>query len=179
MISSSEEEDDVEPNDIREKLLWAAEKGNLELLQDIILQEPTVISHRDGDGYTALHRASYEGRTEVVKFLLKQGADLHAKTSDGWTPLHSACRWNEVGVCGILLHNGADVNSQSHGLQTPLHLAASCKNSKSILMLLLSQKDVKPDLKNSIGETAFEIARRTDKYSNLFDAVATCVTEYC
>lgn len=177
--SSEDDSDDVEPKDLNSRFLWAAEKGRVGLLIEILEQNPSVISHRDEDGYSALHRASYEGHVDTVSFLLMNGADIHAKTNDGWTPLHSACKWNEIQVALLLLNNGADVNAQSNGLQTPLHLAASCKQSKDLLVMLLSRKEINHSLKNSVGETAQEIAQRTDKYSYLFDAVAPCVKEYC
>ena len=43
----------------------------------------------DEDLYTPLHRAAYNGHVNVMKVLLKHGADPNAPTLDGWTPLHS------------------------------------------------------------------------------------------
>lgn len=177
--NSSSEDEEIEPKDANSRFLWAAEKGRIELLKQILVQNPSVLGHRDEDGYSALHRASYEGHVDTVSFLLENGADIHAKTNDGWTPLHSACRWNELKVALVLLSSGADVNARSNGLQTPLHLAASCKGSKDLLIMLLSRKDINHNVRNSVGETPREIAQRTDKYSYLFGAVAPCVKEFC
>lgn len=118
---------------------------------------------RDEDGYSALHRAAYEGCVEIAKFLIIKGANVNGKTLDGWTPLHSACnvgntkqrflfacvrtrafvtivfQWNQLESCKILLWNGADINAQSNGLQTPLHIAASeCCLSKINSLYVLS-----------------------------------------
>lgn len=47
-----------------------------------------------------------------------------------------------------------------------------------MLMLLLSNRNVKPELKNCLEETAYDIACRTDKYHKLFDMVSPAVNEY-
>lgn len=39
---------------------------------------------------TSLHRAAYAGHIEVVKLLLKAGADAFKEDSDGLTPLQKA-----------------------------------------------------------------------------------------
>jgi hypothetical protein len=45
------------------------------------------VNQRDGDGWTALHRAADGGHEAVMRLLLKKGADVEAKTNDeyGWT----------------------------------------------------------------------------------------------
>lgn len=42
-------------------------------------------------GMAALHEAVLTGNMEVVKLLVKYGADVHQRDEDGWTPLHMAC----------------------------------------------------------------------------------------
>ena len=41
---------------------------------------------------TALHMASWAGKTEVVAFLLEQGAEIDAGAVDGITPLYFAAQ---------------------------------------------------------------------------------------
>ena len=62
-----------------------------------------LILQTDSDGYTgrkkyhkvrhskflALHRASNSGSYDLAVGLIKNGADVNAKTDDGWIPLHS------------------------------------------------------------------------------------------
>lgn len=42
-------------------------------------------------GMAALHEAVLTGNLDVVKLLVKYGADVHQRDEDGWTPLHMAC----------------------------------------------------------------------------------------
>lgn len=78
-----------------EAMLSACENGIVDHVLQILEKEPTLLNCRDEDGYSPLHRACYNGHTDVVKVLLSRGADVQAKTEDGWQPLHSACRWGE------------------------------------------------------------------------------------
>ena len=78
-----------------ETFLEAAEDGNLTEVVRLLDESPALLNCCDSDLYTALHRASYNGRTEVMKVLIERGANIAAKTEDGWHPLHSACRWSK------------------------------------------------------------------------------------
>ncbi|NXA48263.1 ANR49 protein, partial [Nothocercus julius] len=185
---SEDEEDEQEKNEewyeMQEKkmeknpeklLLWAAENNRLSTVRRLLSQKLAPVNARDEDQYTPLHRAAYSGHLDVAHELVAQGADIHAQTVDGWTPLHSACKWNNTKVASFLLQQGADINAQTNGLLTPLHIAAGNKNSREILLLLLMNRYVKPDLKNSLDETALDIARRTDVYHYLFEIADDCI----
>lgn len=70
------------------QLLEAAKAGDIETVQKIILEAPEdrdLVNCRDLDGRhsTPLHFAAGYNRIDVVKFLLKQGADVHAKDKGG------------------------------------------------------------------------------------------------
>ena len=154
---------------LEETFLKAAQTGVLELVKELHeLCGDDIISIRDEDEYTPLHRASYNGHENVVEYLLHSGASVEARTIDGWQPIHCACRWNKVGTASLLLQNGALVNSRTNGRQTPLHLAASNDRAKSTLELLLHHRDLDPTLLNGQSETAFQLAERNGRYSYLF-----------
>ncbi|XP_069495369.1 ankyrin repeat domain-containing protein 49 [Ambystoma mexicanum] len=161
--------------DSEKLLLWAAEKNRLATVQRHLSQSSALVNVKDEDEYTPLHRAAYNGHLEIARELIARGADVRAVTVDGWTPLHSACKWNNTKVASFLLQHGADINSQTKGLLTPLHLAAGNRESKDTLELLLMNRYIKPNLKNNLGETAYEIARRTDVYYYLFEIAESCI----
>ena len=45
----------------------------------------------EGDGYTPMHGAGFQGRGEVAKLLIVHGLDPSDVHSDGYTPLHRSC----------------------------------------------------------------------------------------
>ncbi|XP_064611888.1 ankyrin repeat domain-containing protein 49-like [Liolophura sinensis] len=162
-------------SDPAKKILWAAENNMLETVEEMLNESADLIESRDSDMYTALHRASYNDHLDMVKLLISRGADIEAQTSDGWRPLHSACRWSNTTVASLLLQSGAEVNAQTHGGQTALHLAAANQDSRETLQLLLLDETIQPNLKNSIGETAKDICRRTSELCKLFEMTEDCV----
>ncbi|XP_040278422.1 ankyrin repeat domain-containing protein 49-like [Bufo bufo] len=115
------------------------------------------------------NRSLVNGHLAIVRELIAKGADVRTVTVDGWTPLHSACKWNNTELASFLLQHGTDINAQTKGSLTPLHLAAANRDCCRLLELLLMNRYIKPQLTNKLGETAYEIARRTDMYHYLFE----------
>eukprot|EP01147_Barroeca_monosierra_P007019 gene7019-9600_t len=112
---------------------------------------------KDEDGYTPLHRASYNGRVRTIKFLIKSGAHIGAVTNDGWQPLHCATRWNHVEGMDMLLRAGANVNARTSGGLTPLLLAASRPDCKEALSYLLLRSDVDMSVTTKDGESVYNV----------------------
>jgi ankyrin repeat protein len=65
------------------------------------------------------------GHLDVVKFLVKQQAEVNAKNTGGWTPLHLAAQNGHLDVVKFLVEQQAEVNARldTDGW-TPLHSAA-------------------------------------------------------
>jgi Ankyrin repeats (many copies) len=64
-----------------------------------------------GDGFSLLHRASANGRVDVVKFLIDKRAKLEADDGYGWTPLHLAAKGGNLHVVKLLVEAGANVRA--------------------------------------------------------------------
>ncbi|XP_063608653.1 ankyrin repeat domain-containing protein 49-like [Penaeus indicus] len=172
-------EDDPDPHATPEReILWACENGKQSIIENILEHHPEAINATDSDGYTPLHRAAYSDHVEIVKLLLKSGASVTAKTVDGWTALHSACRWNHYRCAVVLIEGGSDVNAVSNSGQTPLHIAATNPKAHETLQLLLMNKLMKPHIKNSVGETAEDLAIRNGPYGYLFEVINPVLNEY-
>ena len=152
--------------------LSAAQMGMLDIVEKLHgVFGNDILEFRDSDGYSALHRSSYNGHLPVVEYLLTVGAKIDMRTGDGWQPIHCACRWNKVEVASILLQNGAVVNSQTNGGQTPLHLASCNDIAIATLECLLLHPDLDPSLVNNKGETAFDLASTLTRNAYLFELV--------
>ena len=66
-----------------------------------------------GDRFSLLHRASANGRVDVVKFLIGKRAELEADDGYGWTPLHLAAKGGHLDVVKLLVGAGADVGAST------------------------------------------------------------------
>jgi len=49
------------------RILWAAEMGNIDIVREMLIKDASLVSATDADGYTPLHRASYEGHCQIVE----------------------------------------------------------------------------------------------------------------
>ena len=66
------------------------------------------------DGRTPLHLVSRNGRGEVAKWLISEGADIHAKDEYRDTPLHHASNYGRGEVAKLLLSEGADIHAKNN-----------------------------------------------------------------
>ena len=60
-----------------------AANGNLQLLKQIGINDPTVLHRSDSNGWKPIHEAARSGHTEVIEYLIKEGADVNARTNNG------------------------------------------------------------------------------------------------
>ena len=65
------------------------------------------MSAANNDGDRPLMVASKKGNLELVKLLIKAGANVNLSDNEGWTPLIAAAHKGHKDVCKALLDNGA------------------------------------------------------------------------
>ena len=111
-----------------------------------------------GDGFTALHVASYFGHANVVSLLLKNDADVDKVAMNGsdLTALQSAVASTHTEVVKILLDYKPNVNVRMLGGFTPL-MSASAMGASEIISLLL-ENGADKNLISDDGRTASEFA---------------------
>ena len=117
----------------------AAQAGNLEIAELLLVGGAKVEAQTRIGGYTALHVASQGAHGAVVSVLLAAGANTGAvTTTTGVTPLHLAAKAMDVeDAVKALLEHGAPVNAQeSSAGQTALMFAASHGRTASVRELL-------------------------------------------
>ncbi|KFQ87742.1 Ankyrin repeat domain-containing protein 60, partial [Phoenicopterus ruber ruber] len=83
-------------------------------------QKKAWVAHR---AFVALFVASHRGHVETAKFLLRHGADLHAKTPLGRTALHVAAVAGRCECIELLLSFGAQALGPDSEGQTAVSLA--------------------------------------------------------
>jgi ankyrin repeat protein len=142
-------------------LHWAADRGDLPMVELLLKSKASVRATTRMAGYTPLHIAAKGGHGAIVVALLKAGADPNAMTETGALPLHFAAAAGALDGVTALLDKGADPNAREkvYG-QTPLIFAASADRAAVIVTLIKRGAD--PTLKtrkiNITEETAAEQA---------------------
>lgn len=94
-----------------EKLIKAAKKGNLELVNSL-LENGVDVNSRDEKGWTPLIWASFNNYTALIKTLLKKGADVNAKDNEGRTALILAADNGWVETMKTLMEAGAQIDDK-------------------------------------------------------------------
>ena len=106
-----------------------------------MLKDGMPVDVSGGDDWRALHLATIYNRTDVIKHLLHEGANVNRQDRYGNdTPLHDAARYNYTEVAQMLLDNGADINLKNKYNKIPLDYAD--KGSEVERMLLQPQQSV-------------------------------------
>lgn len=114
----------------------AIHKGPPEIV-DILLIDRRTDANVDisESGLKPLHKASFLGNVEAVRFLLSAGADIHAVDSSGYSALHHAVQYNRSEVVKVLLDFCADTKRKSKHGASPLDLAVQSGREASAKVL--------------------------------------------
>jgi len=126
------------------RLIGAASDGNKKLIQKLLKEDKELnVNVRDWDELTPLIPAAAGGHYDVVKLLLKEGADVNAKDKDGITALMEASIKGHTKVIDLLVKEGATVDVTTNSGVTALWLAAGEGRVDVIKSLL--KKDADPN----------------------------------
>lgn len=121
-------------------LEWAAAHDRTLTFKSLLRKLKVDIYLRDRYGNTLLHLLAGQGKTDLMKLLLKAGANVFEPNVSGFTPLHFAAGRGFTDAVQLLIDKGADVsanyigdperdfwdtNPSSQGVDTPLHYAAT------------------------------------------------------
>jgi len=128
LLDDEEDEDEMSTNE--EKLWYAASKGDLPAVRNLLSTTTKCdINSYDDDGQTALHFSSDKGFSEIVKLLLKSGADPNASDDNGISVLQTAViSGSSVEVIKALLEAGADPDAKDCDGDSARSCAEECDN---------------------------------------------------
>ena len=137
LVDGGAKVDQITVDGIHTPLMFAARKNHIEIVQ-YLFDSGADIKFSNNTGLTALHIASQEGATEIVKFLLEHGIphDVAAAGDYNSTPLYYASEWGHTDIVSVLLEAGADPNRSCDDGWTPI-IAAADKDHLELARVLL------------------------------------------
>ena len=103
-----------------DRFIDAAGLGDLDVVREAVNSGVDVDAGNSFSGGTALHRAAFHRREDVVSFLLSRGANPNAKSEDGWTPTYIAAGWSSAAILKAIIAAGGDVNERNNEGMAPL-----------------------------------------------------------
>ncbi|BET35500.1 MULTISPECIES: ankyrin repeat domain-containing protein [Wolbachia] len=105
----------------------------------VLVEKGVNVYAADVGGYTALHLAVTEKRLEIVRELIKSGAEVNAEEyGNKCIPLHLACMVGEKEIVEELVKAGAEIEQADKFGMTGMDYA---KNSKEITEILKKETD--------------------------------------
>lgn len=153
----------VDPNLIAQKqrgetgLMLAVHEDSKKVFAVLLNAHGIDLNLRSRNGDTALMIASYKGDVAAVKALLDKEAEPN---NTGWTALHYAAAVGNDEIVQMLLDASAYIDAGSPNNTTPIMMAARAGKIQTVKLLLDSGADV--TLKNDVGMTAIDLARKFD-----------------
>ncbi|XP_048761904.2 uncharacterized protein LOC125670652 isoform X3 [Ostrea edulis] len=151
-----------EENDERRRLLRgptiheAAERGNLNRVQELLTHFSEMKDNTNEQGLTPLHLAAKFGRVDIVKWLTINDVNLNRETPQGYSPIHLAAMNGHVNCLMVLHAMGAILTCRTLDKKTPLHLAAMNGHVECVKWLVANRGSL--SVKDDMGRTPREIA---------------------
>jgi ankyrin repeat protein len=144
-------------------LMEAARRGNLGTVRALLSAGANPNAQDAGGGQNALMWAISERHTEVIKELLRRGADVHAGSKTGFTALMFAAQQGDVDIVRVLVGAGAKPNDpQTKTSLTPLIIASAMGHVKTVELLLDNGAD--PNHIDARGYAALHLVVRDSDY---------------
>lgn len=95
---------------------------------------------------------------DLLKLLVRHGANVNAFNSAGENVLHIAARKRKLVAIDFLVDAGASISARDHDGLTPLHVAAHCGYADALIHLVKAGADT--DLRSTDDDTALDVACR-------------------
>ena len=139
-------------------LFIALRESSLKAAKTLIDWPKTDLNAANKANETPLMMAVLKGQVAMAAAMLAKEADVN---KPGWAPLHYAATAGHIELITLLLENHAYIDAESPNGSTPLMMAAQYGTASAVKLLLEEGAD--PLLKNQLGLTAIDFARRADR----------------
>ncbi len=114
----------------------------------------TDMNSRNRMGWTLLHIAVRNKRTEIAQLLIDKGADVNVRDNHGRRPMHLAVESGQKAIVEKLIEKGADINVMDSRADNALSLAKK-KGQTEIVDLLIKHGAQEPNLDELRGDRLY------------------------
>jgi ankyrin repeat protein len=142
----------------RPGLFIALSEGAVKAAEVLVDWPKTQVEWRNARDESPLMIASLRGHKEIVRKLIARDAHVN---KPGWAPLHYAATAGHLEIMLMLLEEHAFIDAESPNRTTPLMMAAHYGSPQAVKLLLEAGAD--PLVKNELGMTAIDFARRANR----------------
>lgn len=150
---------DIKDHEQRSPLHRAILGGHANVAQTLLTAGADVTSRYEPFKLSALDVAASLGKVDILRILIRHGADANARHPNGMTVLHTAAFNNSTDVIKVLLEVGADVEVRDAVAgSTPLYGAAQSCSCDAMRVLLQHKAQV--DAETACGWRPLTIACR-------------------
>jgi uncharacterized protein len=136
-------------------LIIAAREKSISVANSLLKLAQVDVNKETKAGETALMLAAFNGDLDLVKALVKRGAQINKPI---WTPLHYAAANGQLSVVEFLVENHAYIDAESPNNTTPLMMAARHKHIT--VMRWLTENGADPTYSNQQGYSAASYMKR-------------------
>jgi ankyrin repeat protein len=158
MVGKEVNANEINPVGGEPALVLAVREGSMRVFDALLLHPGTDLEAKAMNGNTALMMAAFKGNKRAAEALLARGAQVNRA---GWTPLHYAAASGSEDIARLLIARKARLDAASpreSGAYTPLMMAA--REGQAGMVGVLLEQGARPDLKNTEGLSAAQIAER-------------------
>lgn len=151
------------------ELIAASYRGYTKIVEKL-LEKKVNLNEQDNDGGTAMWNAASNGYTEIVKLIVKAGADKEIRDKKNKVTSLILTAYNgDIEGCKTLLEAGASVNGEDHFKRTALYYAI-LNNYYDVVKLLLSNK-ANPYAKDIYDKplTQYVVESKNDSIIKIFE----------
>jgi uncharacterized protein len=136
-------------------LIIAAREKSSNVASSLLKLAQVDVNKQTKTGETALMLAAFNGDLDLVKALVKRGAQINKPE---WSPLHYAAANGQLSVVEFLVENHAYIDAESPNNTTPLMMAARHKHIT--VMRWLTENGADPTYSNQQGFSAASYMKR-------------------
>ncbi|XP_015908315.2 alpha-latrocrustotoxin-Lt1a-like [Parasteatoda tepidariorum] len=150
----------------------AAIAGRTVMLGKILEKEGSLINLQDKLGFTPLHLAAENKRTDFAQGLINRGANVNVQGQEyKVSPLHLAVRYHAEEIVKALLEN-SNINPNLKDIAglTPLHYAVTDENyNKKLFTTLLTNRKTDLNVKDNNGLAVVHYATILNRWEEVVD----------